>query len=144
MQEKPKRMKASLKLGPSFLIHSKTSKGVMPLESLKECFLSLKYVWWRFGGPQWLFYTWIGRLGFFWTMTHIHRVKAMYAWSRPAYASARTRMHEGRQNQLPLPIWSMIPPPRPPPHWFLQPKGLLKAHSSLYFQASNQEIMYMF
>ena len=58
IQERPRGMKASLKLRLSLLIHIKTSKEVnSTIRNLIEWFLSLKHVLWRFGSLSRLFYS---------------------------------------------------------------------------------------
>ena len=134
MQERLRGMKASLKLGSSFLIHVETTKGVNPaIGKPWEVFYELRT---RFGRvwrpPTTILYIkeWTR---VFWPTACVRRVKAAYAWSTPAYAGLSTRPQEGRQNRIPFPIWSVIPPSRLL-SWFPWPKGLHKAQSSSDFK----------
>ena len=90
IQEKPRGMRASLKLRLSLLIHIETSKWVSSaIGDLTECFLGLNHVLWRFGSPLQLFYSERSRLWFFCLATCVHMVLIAYARSMPAYARAR-------------------------------------------------------
>ena len=97
MQERLRGMKASLKLGSSFLIHVETTKGVNPaIGKPWEVFYELRT---RFGRvwrpPTTILYIkeWTR---VFWPTACVRRVKAAYEWSTPAYAGLSTRPQEGR------------------------------------------------
>ena len=96
IQERPRGMRASLKLRFCLLIHIETSKEVnSTIEDHVEWFLCLKHVLRRFGSLSWLFYSGKSLLGFFCLVACMVMVLDAYAWSKPEYANVcmRTDVH---------------------------------------------------
>ena len=114
MQEWPRGMRASLKLGPSFLIHVETAKGVnstimKPWQLFSKLRTRFVRVWRSLTAILYLKES--ARV--FWPAIFVRRVMAAYAWSMLMYAGPSTHAQGGRHNRIPIPIWSVIPSLRP-------------------------------
>ena len=96
MQERPRGMKASLKLGPSFLIHVEITKRVnsgigKPWEVFFELRTRFVRVW---RAPMASLYLKEETRVFYFT-TCLYRVKCI-TWSILAYVASSMHMHGGR------------------------------------------------
>ena len=100
-------------LGSSFLIHVETFKGVNSamgkpwnvFSGFRTCFVR---VWM----PPMAILCLRKATRVFWPMTCMRKVKHVCAWSKPMYTCTCIWAQSWRLNQIPCPIWIMVPPPK--------------------------------
>ena len=94
IQERPRGMKASLKLRLSLLIHIETFKEVnSAIGNLVEWFLSLKHILWKFASLSRLFYSRKGWQRLLCFAACVCMVLNAYPRSKPLYTYACTCAH---------------------------------------------------